>query len=224
VSVKTDLRGKAQKFVSILSDAINLSVADGIRLNYVGSRDGSKGWIGYQLKTDDITGRGFPLGVTNHNPTCYLYVNYHVTVESEQGFLKVLKATFSLARNPEGQGTLFHYDFERDKQDFPSAHLQVLGDSATLNELNELQGVTRQLGRLHFPVGGVRFRPCLEDVLEFLIVERFVEHYRENWQQALTAAREEFHDIQLRAAVRRRPSSAVEQLNSMGYMITPPEI
>jgi hypothetical protein len=74
---------------------------------------------------------------------------------------------------------------------------------------------------LHLPVGGRRFRPSLEDVIEFLIVERIASP-RDGWEAALNASRDAFLERQLRAAVRRKPESAVAQLEEMGYRVSRP--
>lgn len=216
------LRTKARTFVNVLSDALNRSVCDGKRLNYIGSRDGSWGSIGFRLTRDDLVGQPIPLGITNHATSAYLFVALQVALESEDGYLKVTRATFGLYADANADRVMFHYDFDREKEQYPSAHLQVSGESPVLTEIDGNQGSTRQLGRLHFPVGGVRFRPCLEDVLEFLIVEGFVDPPRPGWQEALTTSRDAFRRTQLRAAVRRTPEPAVAQLEAMGYAVNPP--
>ncbi len=59
--------------------------------------------------------------------------------------------------------------------------------------------------------GGRRFRPALEDVIEFLVDEQLVRP-REGWLGALDRSRREFREIQLRAAVRRDPEVARQAL------------
>jgi hypothetical protein len=58
---------------------------------------------------------------------------------------------------------------------------------------------------------GRRFRPTLEDIIEFLIVEELVEA-RPKWKAALEANRDAFRDKQLRAAIRQFPEVALDQL------------
>jgi hypothetical protein len=68
-----------------------------------------------------------------------------------------------------------HFDYERDKAGgYPEAHLQVPGQSGALAAMTSGPD-KRSLDRLHFPVGGRRFRPILEDVIEFLIVEQLAQ-------------------------------------------------
>lgn len=77
------------------------------------------------------------------------------------------------------------------------------------------------MSEIHFPVGGSRFRPSLEDVLEMLIDEFGVDSpsdFREN----LRKGRIDWRQIQLKAAVRDDPASAVEALKALGYDIQLP--
>lgn len=76
---------------------------------------------------------------------------------------------------------------------------------------------------LHFPLGGDRFRPALEDVLQVLVVELGVEPATKEWRQVLEEARERWRHTQLRAAVRDNPQAAAETLvDEFGYKILPP--
>lgn len=62
---------------------------------------------------------------------------------------------------------MFHYDYERDKADYPDAHMQVSAASAAWDELLAASGKKDgSLSKLHLPVGRMRCRPALEDILE----------------------------------------------------------
>ena len=75
---------------------------------------------------------------------------------------------------------------------------------------------------LHLPVGGDRFRPCLEDVIEFLVVEcRF--DCQGGWRAPSEAGRERWRRMQTRTAVRDSPSEAAAALRSLGYTVAAPE-
>jgi hypothetical protein len=65
---------------------------------------------------------------------------------------------------------------------------------------------------LHLPVGGDRFRPCLEDVIEFLVVEcRF--DCQVGWRTVLEAGRERWRRMQTRTAA----------LRALGYAVAAPD-
>ena len=71
-------------------------------------------------------------------------------------------------------------------------------------------------------VGGRRFRPCLEDVIEFCILERLVTP-RDGWKQALNKSRDAYLDLQLRAAVHRNPKEAADALKHDGWRVSEPD-
>ncbi len=74
---------------------------------------------------------------------------------------------------------------------------------------------------LHLPVGGDRFRPCLEDVIEFLVVEcRFDS--TAGWRAAVQAGRERWRRTQTRTVVRDSPGEAAAALRALGYTVAVP--
>ena len=73
---------------------------------------------------------------------------------------------------------LVPFDYERGKSGYPEAHLQVYGESAALAAWKGTPK-SRQLARLHFPVRGRRYRPTLEDVVEFLIAKELAVPHSE---------------------------------------------
>ncbi|CAM2813274.1 MULTISPECIES: hypothetical protein [Dermacoccus] len=78
------------------------------------------------------------------------------------------------------------------------------------------------MDELHFPLGGARFRPALEDVLQML-VEEFGVDAVDGWRKHLAQGRERWRRIQTRAVVRDAPDEAVATLRALGYLVTEPE-
>lgn len=145
--------------------------------------------------------------------TMFLNVNNHLTVES---------SIMAVLTGPEVEHQLFRYDYERNKKDgFPEAHLQVCTESQPMKDLLTAVGRSRQsVEDLHFPVGGRRYRPPLEDIIEFLIREKIVAE-RSTAQAVINRHREEFRRIQLKAAIKSDVPSAIEALGDEGYDVTP---
>lgn len=85
------------------------------------------------------------------------------------------------------------------------------GNSPDLDELFGRAGRSGRLGELHFPVGGKRFRPSLEEIVEFLVVEGLTEG-RRGWAEAVEEYRAWSHRVELKGAVRRDPEAAREAL------------
>jgi hypothetical protein len=79
-----------------------------------------------------------------------------------------------------------------------------------------------ELKNLHFVVGGPRFRPCLEDILEMLALE-FDVHGAPGWREVLAQGRAKWRCIQSRAVARDCPSAAVAALTDLGYTVTLPD-
>lgn len=105
----------------------------------------------------------------------------------------------------------------------PPAHIHFHAESA---ELAWLYGKTGQqmvsMSEVHFPLGGRRFRPTVEDILRFLDHEKMFRGWASGWRQAVDQSLKDWNDQQARATVRRFPDAAVDQLAAMGYTITPP--
>lgn len=131
---------------------------------------------------------------------------------------------------------LFRYEFLRETSlGIPTAHLQIHGhrDALTyaMTRLGTRSRRARRRGRseavptmsqLHFPLGGSRFRPPLEDVLHML-VEEFGVDAADEWRQHLEQGRETWRRIQTRVAVRDAPEEAAEVLRALHYRVEPPE-
>lgn len=104
----------------------------------------------------------------------------------------------------------------------PSAHWQVYAERGdlVLALANRCVGAT-ELGALHIPVGGARFRPCLEDVLQFAIDDLGVDALG-GARRVLDVSRYEWRVRQLKTTVRDAPREASEALRDLGYIVTPP--
>ena len=88
----------------------------------------------------------------------------------------------------------FHYDFHREpRNEYPGAHFQVASSSDWLTELCERARISRPLGRFHFP-GSKRYRPTVEDVIDFLVVEG-IARARDGWLDVVRLHREEWEGI-----------------------------
>lgn len=206
-----DLRSQAHDFAARTSDLLNRTVAHGIRISVVLQVDGQVGWAGYGIGKDNpFPGRGIPLTISAAPARCYLHVMH--TLVQRYGVLITDQSSFGLYLDEQLGRNVFHYDYIRYPGNlYPAAHLQINAVSATFDELCGQLDREAELARLHFPVGGRRFRPCLEDVVEALIIEGLAVG-RPGWEQAVEEHRTWFHRIQLKAAVRDDPDAVREEL------------
>jgi hypothetical protein len=134
---------------------------------------------------------------------------------------------------------LFRYEYLRaPASEQPCAHLQIHAHRDAITYLMTLSGdgsprgkrhkksINHQaamplMSQLHFPLGGHRFRPCLEDVLHML-ADEFGVDTAPGAMEALAEGRQRWRTDQLAAAVRDSPRTAVRVLEGLGYSIEPP--
>lgn len=205
---KFDLFRESQDFAQRLTDLLNKTVCNNTRLTAAVER--STGAVVVTNKPDksDLARMTCVPICLSGKPKLYLGLSIRLRPDYSGQHLMVVSSAMLLAGAVDGSELLLHYDYERDKQDgYPEAHVQVCASSARWEDL--LGG--RPFKRLHLPVGGRRFRPTLEDLIEFLIAERLAE-FRPGWKQVVDDHRHEFQMIQLRAAIRRHPDVAREAL------------
>lgn len=144
--------------------------------------------------------------------------------DPEETYLAVNKSQYGLYLDRELRQMLIHWDYEREPgHAFAAAHVQVNGECEFFDALTEHARNSgrvcpeRPLWDFHFPVGGRRFRPSLEDVVEFLAVEELAE-VRPGWEDAVREHRERWEGRQLQAPVRRYPHIAMDQLREDGHI------
>lgn len=217
-----DLKSESRAFAQELSALLNATVCSGPQLNCLVFEDDGFTIVGYKLTRDNVRGEALPLRL-NAPAKFYLGLSMRLRPDAENDHLMVHSSAMTLRTGPgtANAGMLLHYDYERDKpDDYPEAHLQVCATSDEWKQAGvRLNGDERLLTKLHLPVGGRRFRPTLEDIIEFLIVEKLVEARPEKqWKDAIAASRDRFREKQLRAAVRRYPAVALEQLRADGHI------
>jgi len=210
-----DLEAEARSWADGLTRLLNNTVTNGIRLSAVVPSEGLC-VVGCGLTKNSFTPQVVPLTVSQAWPRCYLFAVWTLALDAETAQLTVTQSKFALrADKRDGAEDLFSYEYGTDPDDeYPAAHLHVAGDSAPLRQLCERTGVNKQLRDLHFPVGGRRFRPSLEDVVEMLVTEGFVEA-RAGWREVVETSRRSFLTRQLRAAVRQDPETARAELAAL---------
>lgn len=183
-----------------------------------------------RIRVQQAPSTGVPLKV-DQVPILRLTTSYDCALDGEQRYLAVDKSQAAVYAGDTAKGEpLFRYEYIRKVQsDIPSAHLQVHAhrDAITYVMGRAGSGTRRgqdrrnnmnvpHLAELHFPLGGHRFRPCLEDILEMLITELGVD-CPSGGREALRTGREDWRRRQTRAAVRDAPDVAIGVLQELGY-------
>lgn len=151
-----------------------------------------------------------------------LKIEYRFCLDSQKRYLAVAASEFHLFsvldRTP-----MLRLEFKRDMHSAPAAHWQVGAERGMVSYMLAKAGAqaAHSLQSLHLPVGGSRFRPCLEDLLQFLIQECGIDR-RDGWRAVVTAGRDRWHTRQLASAVRDMPERAAKALRDLNYVVSSP--
>ncbi|GLZ01619.1 hypothetical protein [Actinoplanes sp. NBRC 103695] len=215
---RPDLPAQARAFANKIRTLLNQTVADHAQVS-AGVVDADQMiTVGTHLSLRDLSTKPTPLLSSSKDFQCFLDVQYQLFLEkTEDHYLTVATSFFGVYGLRDAKDPFFHYDYERNKAGYTEAHVQVLGENTGLTPMMHALCTRRKkksMGELHFPVGGRRFRPALEDVLEFLIDEQLI-NAKDDWRERLSETREEFRDIQLKAAIRQNPQLARDVLSSL---------
>ena len=170
--------------------------------------------------------RGLPLYISGQHLAA-LKVTIACQLDSVGQYLAVEESTFNLTALQDRTPVLrVHY--LRDPGGHPTAHVHFHGHRGALSHLLSQAGhdTPHDVSSLHIPLGGSRFRPCLEDFIQFLICEcRFDS--RDGWRTAVEDGRERWRRRQAAAVTRDMPDEAARVLRNLGYTVqapsTPPE-
>lgn len=162
-----------------------------------------------------------------------LEYSYRCTCDNPAHELQIDESSVML-RVENDPTPLMHYDYVRNvRGSIPAAHINIhaSNDEATKAMLacgGKAQGRNRRkdfvergvfptFSVLHFPVGGDRMRPGIEDVLQMARYEFGID-MESGWLDAIEQSREEYRTTQLRAFVREFPDIAFEELRNGGYV------
>ena len=203
-----DLGQQAAKFADVIQHLLNGTVCDGITIHAT-VVDKTRMLVGHGLAKTTLETKPFRLRVGPGKPHGWLDLSYRLSLDAEGKYLTVVSSYVGIYATEDPKSMLCHFDYERGKSHgYPEAHLQIGGECPALAAWRLTDGTAgRELHDLHFPVGGRRYRPALEDVIEFLIAERLAAP-RQHWQKVLNASRDDFRRRQLRAAIRRDMDTA----------------
>ncbi len=179
--------------------------------------------------------KGIPIAI-NRQVVLRLEVSYRCEWNTTEEYFAVNESSFKVGVEGVNEPILT-FDYGREFSDtIPVAHVNV---HAHRDELmfafmsaergrgkprgkGMQKGQIPRLSKLHIPLGGHRFRPSLEDVLEMLIHEFGVD-CKEGGLEAIRAGRRKFRSIQVSAATGDDPEAAAATLRAMGYRVEPPD-
>ncbi|MEJ3745144.1 hypothetical protein WEI85_17840 [Actinomycetes bacterium KLBMP 9797] len=210
--------GEARRFAATLQELLNQTVCDHAKVTTKVS--GDTAIVGTRL---DSEWESQPVRMRSGAAArVSLKVSCHLMLDKDEGlFLTVDRSFFGVYFGAEADDILLHYDFERGKDRYAEAHIQVCARHEGLEQFRRGQGRKDGLAKMHLPVGGRRLRPAIEDLVECLIVEGLVTP-KPDWKAVLDRSRNRYRRTQLSAAVRRSPDTAARELQRLGYAAVPP--
>jgi len=176
---------------------------------------------------DDGLATRIPLHV-NGQRLAEFSAQIYLDQDSSRTYLKNVRSDFA-AYSVLDKQPLFRLDYRADMHSAPAAHWQFHAERGSLTHLLAMSQAHRPrsvsaphlLSRLHFPLGGERFRPCLEDLIQFFIEECGVDPVA-GWRDVVDEGRERWRRKQLRSAVRDLQAEAADVLRAEGWRVSPP--
>lgn len=176
----------------------------------------------------DPSERRIPLFVSSE-ALADLGLSFHLDLDRSGHFLKTVRSDIFI-RSVLDRTPLVRYEYRADMHTDPIAHWQVHAERGAIAHLLSRAHAHRpeqvkkphDMSSIHFPVGGERFRPCLEDILQFLVVDCGIDH-QEGWHEVVSAGRKAWRLRQLGSTVRDLPEQAAATLTELGWTVTPPE-
>lgn len=174
--------------------------------------------------------------IADGQPLLRLVATFRCAWDHMGEYLAVKESAFAVYPTDKDE-PLFRYDYLAACDGLvPGAHLNVHGHRdemvfALTAAGRRMRGKSRaakvdqgrvpRLSTFHFPLGGPRFRPSLEDVVE-IVVREFGLDTVPGWESVIRAGRASWRKKQLQSAVRDDAETAADTLRHLGYQVTWP--
>lgn len=174
---KTSLQDQARLFAQDLSDLLNGTVTDGIVISpTILPGESNTALLGRGVTRNNLTPQSIPLSRNRKKAKVYLTYTHWCGLDDDDTHLATLVSTMNLYASEEisNKSLLMGIDYTRYPQNvFPRAHIHVAGERDDLDAIYLGSARKRRtLRQFHLPVGESRYRPTLEDLLEFVILWR----------------------------------------------------
>jgi hypothetical protein len=154
-----------------------------------------------------------------------LYLSFGLSLDRSGDYLKTVRTDFAL-KSVLDNTPLARLDYRADMNRAPVVHWNIHAERGAFSHLlarahavdSERVSRPHALSSLHFPVGGERFRPCLEDFLQFLVEECGVDSVT-GWADVVNRGRQQWRRRQLRSTVRDAQEEAADVLRGLGWTV-----
>lgn len=157
-----------------------------------------------------------------------LTVEMYLGMDRHDQYLKTVLSKMAVHSTLDRQ-PLIRLEFDAGMHTAPIVHWHVHAERGALSHLLARSHAVRpgqvvaphQMSSLHIPVGGERFRPCLEDLLQFLIEECGIDSLP-SWRDAVNSGRERWRRRQIRTVARDAPAEVASVLRDLGWEVSEP--
>lgn len=150
---------------------------------------------------------------------------YRMCANSTGEHLAVDSSAFKIEyRSTKRPVPIVRFEYDRHARNKPASHFQFHADSVPLGILLVRAGChdkAVEQSKVHYPMGGPRFRVCLEDIIE-LVIREFGAESQPGWEHVVQQGRKNYRAIQEETVIRQHLPRAITMLENMGYTITPP--
>ena len=224
------LRAKSNEFADRLGSLIGGCVTDAPSFGVIEADSEQHLRIGpLPFEADGSGFSPIPLlrtGDDTDQPRLMLKIEFRVSLDDESDYLAVQHSTYGLWVRPDPNRKprpVFRIEYNRDAYNIPPAHVHLHAESMEVGWIYGTAQLTPpRLAEIHFPVGGRRFRPTVEELLRFLDREKLFVDWLPGWAELIEQSLEDWEWNQARATVRQHTEAAVGQLRDMGYGVTLP--
>ena len=232
-----EFQRSVEEFVANLNRVLDLSINAAGQFDAALSRTGAAAEL--EVCADaDVGDDGRSVGVAlvrsrddPENPSLFLRARYIVEMDPTDGHLRVASSMVGLwadvtrGRKRPRPIVRVEYDRRQLRRGRAAGHVHLHANSPELAWLYGSGGrPAPDLHALHFPVGGRRFRPTLEEFLLFLDRENLFDNWKAGWKPRLIQSLEAWERRQARATARQFPDEAIGALQTLGYRVTAPGV
>lgn len=160
-------------------------------------------------------------------PVAYWSLYMFAAASRDGKFLKVEQMRLAFRPKYEGR-PIVRLDFEDQYTRYPVSHWQMHAERGAMSFLLALtRGANKKnepvaLEQLHLSNGGRRFRPGVEDFMQFLIEDCGFDA-KSGWKQAVQDGREISRRFQIRTIARDFQAEVATVLRDLNWTVDPPE-
>ncbi|MET0989741.1 MAG: hypothetical protein ABWY54_03755 [Glaciihabitans sp.] len=224
VTAGADLATRSASFAFEVQDTLQRVLPGTVNVVSVTTPNSNRYWV----RPDDAPRKNrIPLFVDGDH-LADLTVEMFLSMDRHGHHLKTVLSKMAVHSTLDRQ-PLLRLEFDAAMHTAPIVHWHVHAERGAFSHLLARSHAVRpgqvtsphQLSSLHLPVGGERFRPCLEDLLQFLIEECGIDS-NGDWAAAIAEGRERWRRRQVRTVARDAPAEVADVLRGLGWTVEAP--